>query len=209
MKEVWKDIKGYEGLYQVSNLGRVKSLDRKVKNRNSYSIRKGRIIKLKLKVRKAKYNREDVYVVLSSESLQKKFSVARLVSIAFLPNPENLPQVNHKDENTKNNFVYVSDDGTVDPDKSNLEWCSCGYNINYGTRNNRVSVSMKGNNNNHGYMCPVLQFTLNGEYVKEYPTTVDASKETGVNAGNIWQAINGYGRRKTAGGFVWKYKNIA
>lgn len=209
--EYWKDIKGYEGIYQVSNMGRVRSVDRYVYNRryNCFKLLKGSIMSLHLRCKKNRIDRKDYSVGLNKDGKKKTFSVARLTAIAFIPNPDNLPQVNHKDENPLNNFVWVNPDGSVDPDKSNLEWCTVGYNINYGTRNERVSIAMRMNKNNHGYMCTVLQYTKKGEFVSEYPTTEDASRQTGINAGNIWQAINGVGRRKSAGGFVWKYKNIA
>lgn len=110
IKEVWKDCKGYKDLYQISNLGRVWSV-------------KGQKI-LKGTVSKSGY----LYVHLTSKNGQhKKERVHRLVALSFLPNPDNLPQVNHKDENKLNNCVC------------NLEWCSAKYNCNYGTRNARIS----------------------------------------------------------------------
>ena len=115
-KEIWKDILGYEGLYQVSNFGRVKSLERLIKyTENKIVLRKCRIIKTH--TNKCGY----VYVVLHKDGNKKNYLVHRLVAEVFISNPDNLPQVNHKDENKLNNSV------------ENLEWCDAKYNVNYGT----------------------------------------------------------------------------
>lgn len=113
-KEYWRPIVGFEGLYEVSNHGRIKSL-----NYNKTG---------KEQIRKLDYGKY-VRVWLSGD---KQYLVHRLVMEAFVPNPLNLPQVNHKDENRYNNFVYVNEDGTVDLEKSNLEWCDAKYNSTYG-----------------------------------------------------------------------------
>lgn len=125
MKEIWRDIKGYESLYQVSNLGRVKSLARKVIKKNYVSFKKERI----LKQQTDRYGYKKV--ILQRNYQIKTFSIHRLVAEAFLENPYNLPQINHKDENKENNCVL------------NLEYCDSKYNNNYGTRNIRVSETMK------------------------------------------------------------------
>lgn len=108
MEEVWKDVEGYEGLYQVSNKGNVKSL-------NYHKTKKEKVLKHFIGI--------DGYlrVSLCKNKTIKRFLVHRLVSNAFLPNPHNFPCVNHKDENKQNNVV------------SNLEWCTHKYNTNYGT----------------------------------------------------------------------------
>lgn len=113
MEEIWKDIEGYEGLYKISNFGRV------------WSVRRGiyRITNPILGY---------PCVVFSVDGIQKTFQVHRLVAEAFIPNPLDLPQVNHKDENPLNNCV------------DNLEWCTCEYNNNYGTRNQRIADSKIG-----------------------------------------------------------------
>ena len=114
MKEEWRDIKGYEGKYQVSNLGRV------------YSYHKRDFLVLN--------PRKDgrLQVSLCKNGVNKMFKVHRLVAESFIPNPNNLPQINHRDENPKNNRV------------ENLEWCTHKYNMNYGTRNIRISRANKG-----------------------------------------------------------------
>ena len=112
IKEIWKDKKDYEGHYQVSNFGRVKSI----------KFGKERILKLRTD-KKTGY----LHVVLCKDGKAKAFTVHRLVAEAFLPNPHNYPCVNHKDENKQNNNV------------SNLEWCTYKYNSNYGTAIQRTS----------------------------------------------------------------------
>ena len=110
MKEEWRDIKGYEGLYQISNLGRIKSL----------------------KDNHGKYREK---ILKPGNSKGKLFKIHRLVAIHFIENPNNYPEVNHKDENPINNHV------------NNLEWCTAEYNVNYGTRNKRASEKLKGSKN--------------------------------------------------------------
>lgn len=117
IEEIWKDILGYEGLYQVSSYGRVRSLDRY--DRMNHFL-KGRI--LKLYTRKGGY----LFVQLHLNGKGKNYLVHRLVAIAFIPNPDNLPEVNHLDEDKTNNRV------------ENLEFCDRKYNINFGTRKDKV-----------------------------------------------------------------------
>lgn len=116
IKEIWKSITDYEGLYEVSNLGRVKSLG------NNKS-RKEKILK------PAKDRKGYLYVILCRNGKVKNFKVHRLVAEAFLPNPEGFPEVNHKDEDKTNNQV------------ENLEFCDCKYNINYGSHNERSAAA--------------------------------------------------------------------
>lgn len=117
--EVWKDIPGYEGLYQVSNLGGVKSIKRP-------DAAGSRLLREKI-LKPTIGTRGYLNVGLRKDNMQKKIEVHRLVAMAFIPNPQNLPQVNHKDEDKVNNCV------------DNLEWCSRSYNVNYGTRNGRMT----------------------------------------------------------------------
>ena len=168
MVEIWKDILGYEGLYQVSNLGNVMSFW-------------GKTPKL---LRAGKSSSGYLFVILSNHNKSRKnFKIHRLVAQAFLPNPNNYPQVNHKDENPLNNNV------------SNLEFCTQQYNNQYGTRLERVSRALSK---------PVLQFDKNGIFINEYPSIKDAARKTGVNQGDIVWVCRG--KLKTAGGYIWKYK---
>ena len=121
MNEEWRDIEGYEGLYQVSNLSRVRSLN--------YN-KTGQIKELSYAKRRGYLG-----VTLYKNGKPKTFTVHRLVARMFIPNPNNYPQVNHKDENKINNNV------------SNLEWCTVLYNNCYGTRLKRVSDKNKGEGN--------------------------------------------------------------
>lgn len=123
--EEWKPVEEFEGLYEVSNFGRVRSLNHKRANRYSYYIQKGRILKSGL-------NKKTGYwtVVLSKNGKYFTKRVHQLVAKAFIPNPNNYPCVNHKDENKNNNKF------------DNLEWCTYKYNNNFGSRNKRISISL-------------------------------------------------------------------
>ena len=113
--EIWKPIEGFDGCYEVSNLGRVKSIDRIIKINTVFTVRKGRM--LKLVTSKIGY----VYCTLVYKGKVNTYLVHRLVAQAFISNPDNLREVNHKDEDKTNNRV------------DNLEWCDHIYNANYGT----------------------------------------------------------------------------
>ena len=146
MDEIWKDIKGYEGLYQGSNWGRAKSLDRYVKGKgHSLQFKKGRILK------PMKDNNGYLFVRLSKDGKHTTFNIHRLVAEHFLDNPNNYKEVNHKDENKTNNVV------------TNLEWCDRKYNCNYGTRTEKCSKK-------------VYQYTLDGQFVKEWSSTMECGR---------------------------------
>lgn len=174
IEEIFKDVKGYEGLYQVSNFGRIMSL-----NYNHTGEPK------LLKMSKDK----DCYLIvnLCKDGKRKMFRVHRLVAEAFIPNPDNLPQVNHKDEDKTNNFVGTPENDYKD---GNLEWCTNEYNVNYGTRTEKTSKS-------------VLQFTLDGEFIREWASTAEVGRN-GFNRGYVSDCCRE--KYKQAYGFLWRYK---
>lgn len=156
MEEIWKDIKGYEGKYQVSNYGRVKSLN--------YH-RTGKEHLLIQAIDKHSYH----WIHFYSYGKQKFFFIHRLVAEAFIPNPNKLPYVNHKDENKYNNHV------------DNLEWCTHLYNTNYGNRNKKISES---------HSKKVYQYTLDGKFVKEFESTNECGRN-GFNQGAVSSCCRG------------------
>lgn len=126
MEELWKDIKGYEGYYQASNTGKIRSMTRIVYGKDgSKQTKRGCVLKIK-------HNKYGYCIVnLWKDNKPKTVRVNRIIAETFIPNPNNYPQCNHKDEDLDNNCV------------ENLEWCDASYNVNYGTRNDRVSEKLK------------------------------------------------------------------
>lgn len=205
MEEIWKDIEGYEGLYQVSNLGRVKSLERKVKTINNGTECLKFICE---RILKPKTNRGGYKVVLLyNQSKRKHITVHRLVAKAFIPNPSNYPVINHKDECKTNNTVWINEDGSIDQEKSNLEWCTVLYNNNYGTAIKRGSEKRKGVKQPAEAVklrCKkIYQYAIDGTLIKIWDSVKEAQKEYN----NTHIADCARGERKTSSGFIWKYGN--
>lgn len=165
MKKIWKDVIGYEGLYQISNSGKIRNLAGEiltpVDNGNGY-------LRFSLSHGKRKY--ETVYL-------------HRALAEAFIPNPNNLSEVNHKDENKLNNDI------------DNLEWCTPKYNVNYGTRNQRSGEQ--------------LRRKIVGTRIKDGSTIqfdgVVESERAGFNKSAISNCLQGLSQ--SSGGYVWKYSN--
>lgn len=184
---MWKPIEGYEGRYEVSNLGRVRSIDMIISTGNeSYNrsmLYKGRILKGSLSCNGY------VYITLSrpGRNILKKY-VHRLVAEAFLPNPNNYRIVNHKDENKKNNVV------------ENLEWCTHKYNVNYGTG---ISRSREKLLNNKKWSKKIAQYTLDGELVRTYPSLHEMFRVTNFPRCNIKRCCEGRGKQRY--GYIWRY----
>lgn len=169
--EIWKDYKDYEGLYQASNLGRMRSLDRWVKSKSgSVRLCKGKILKLCTD----KYGY--LKVGLFKNNKVKTYYVHRLVAEVFLPNPNNYKEVNHKDENKQNNVV------------SNLEWCDAKYNSNYGTRNERMSKSLT---NNIYTSREVDVYDLDMNFIETLPSSKECGRKYKVQHSNVRYCCNG------------------
>lgn len=185
MEEIWKDIPRYEGLYQVSNLGRVKSVDR-FDNRNRY---------LKGKVMKQRLDKRGYFKVnLSNTGKKKLWFVHRLVAIAFIPNPYDFPVINHKDENPQNNNV------------DNLEWCTVKYNTNYGTGIQRRIKKRKGKRTNDKRCKTIYQYSNEGELMKIFSSLGDASRELNIRTSTIKGIL--HGRRIQRKDFVLSFTEI-
>ena len=189
MEEIWKDIEGYEGIYQVSNLGRVRSLDRNVPNYNAAGYVGTKILRGKILKPHKMANNGYMEVHLKRNGQGNHGRIHRLVAEAFIPNPGNLPEINHKDEDKTNNRA------------DNLEWCDGQYNSNYGTRLIRISETMKGNYYN---MRSVQQLSEDGKVIRTYPSVKEAAAQTGANESVIIRICKGK-KGQTAKGYRWRY----
>ena len=172
-KEIWKDVEELNGAYQISNFGRLK----RIKNYSNQFTEweSNKIIKW--------VKDKDGYLTIAIKSPQTgkytTYKAHRLVAKAFIPNPENLPQVNHKDENKENNSV------------DNLEWCTSLYNNHYGTK---LVKQSKG----------VEQYDLSGNLIKSWNSITEAGEYLGIDKSHIVKCCKG--KAKTAYVYIWKYK---
>ena len=172
MQEIWKDIDGYNGRYKVSNLGRVKSFAR------SYKTNDGRLLS-------ATSTRGYMYVCLTAKNGKKKSEpLHRLVAKAFVPNPNNYKEINHRDEDKRNNTA------------TNLEWCTREYNMSYGTARVRQGISM-GN--------PVEQLIDGDIVIATYASAEIASRLLNIDSSSIHKCC--VNKRVYAGGYMWRYLN--
>ena len=191
MKE-WREIDGFPN-YMVSNTGEIKSLNYNKTDREKVLI-PHKLSNGYLGINLYDDNKRSCYLLIH-----------RLVAQAFLPNSNGYRIINHKDENRSNNSV------------NNLEWCSYKYNLNYGNRNSKLSNSLT---NNPFFSIPVLQYSKTREFLKEFPSIAEAART--INNGNIKAAVTnilkcckgvadtqfGIVRRKTAYGYIWKFKTL-
>lgn len=174
--EVWADIPGYEGLYQVSTYGRVRSLDHYGFFGKNLVLHEGKILLPTVG------NNGYAHVMLYPG--RKRVMIHRLVAEVFLSNPYGKREVNHKDENKLNNKV------------ENLEWLTSKENANYGTRNERITKSK--------IFKKVFMFDLNGNFIKKFESATAAAKDIGGKRGNIVGCC--YNKQKTAYGFKWQFE---
>ena len=229
MEEIWKDIEGYEGLYQVSNMGRVKSVERMKWSGKCYYKAPERILKPR------KNGGGYLVVMLSKNGKVKTCRVHRLVATAFIPNPNNLPQINHIDENKGNNHM------------ENLEWCDSKYNNNYGTHNKRVSEKLRGRKQSKESVekraekmrgrklseehkkkvaeklrgrkqskesikkrakkmsKPLYSINKESGLITYWESINDASRHLGISPGGICDCLKG--KHKSIAGYYWHYAN--
>ena len=194
MQEIWKDIKGYEGLYQVSNKGNVKSLKRVywsgIKNLTP------KILKEKILNTHKAYNTDYLNVVIYKNSKPKCWYLHRLVAETFLPNPENKRCINHIDGNKRNNNV------------ENLEWCTYAENtehaIKLGLRNDCNMRGIKGKLNKNAK--PIYEYDLELNLIKKWDCISEASRHYGVKPHTIVNCAKG--RLKTVKGRKWDYNAV-
>lgn len=183
-KEVFRDVLGYEGLYQVSNYGRVKSLERK--NIFYCGLRK-EYLERPTKEKILNYNKSNrgyLQVCLTKDGKSKTYTVHRLVAKAFIPNLKNKKQVNHIDGNKENNNI------------DNLEWATSSENNKHAFRT--------GLNKPHN-VRKVNQYDLKGNFIKQWNSITDFLKENNLNLKNSNITTCCKGKRKNAYGFIWKY----
>ena len=189
MEEIWKDIHGYEGHYLVSNLGNVKSLNYQGK------------IGCERNLVPKKNSRGYLWVILYKCGSKKPILIHRLVAEAFIENQNDYPVINHKDENKLNNSV------------ENLEWCTRSYNVKYSIERHperskkgipRRPYKYNGGEKNRARTgIKINQYTLNGEFVREWKNSVTIKRETGMSDWSISECCRG--KRKKAYGFRWQY----
>jgi hypothetical protein len=188
-KEIWKEIEGYEGYYQISNFGRVRSVDRLIPFKGRPRKHKGCVIKGSLSGR----NRDYVTVILKKRGECKNFNVHRLVAIHFIPNPDNKPTVNHKNGNKQDNSV------------SNLEWATYKENINHAQKMGLFVNNFKGyqphrnKNNEHVY-----QYSLDGYFIMEHFSILEAARANGIPKSGISRVCRGL--QKSHYGFYFSKK---
>lgn len=192
-QEIWKDVVGFEGLYKVSNYGRLIRVERKASNNH--------LLPETFKVLKTK--RTGYYGTSIVDSYGKSHNVLihRLVAIAFIPNPKHLPQIDHIDGDKTNNFV------------GNLRWCTAKENVNFPLSLSNRSRSLKIAQNRKETIerkiassrkKSLLQCDMQGNLIKEWPSLHEASRELKMNFSNV--SACAHGRRNNAYGFTWKYK---
>ena len=194
--EIWKDVPGYEWFYQASNKGNARSVDRYIECRGTMRMQNGKM--LKPHIGKFGYKQVILY-----NKKPKLFKVHRLVAKLFLPNPNNYPCVNHKDENPSNNKV------------DNLEWCTYSYNLSYGSKTSR-ELNTKRIQNCKNAPKKVVQKDLYNNVIREFSSANEASRILNIPNSSIIDCCNQKVRRdskgylytiKSAGGYKFSWSN--
>ena len=185
-KEIWKNIEEYENYYQVSNYGKVKSLKRIIiRSDNKPYLQKEQLLK------PGKTKKGYLQVVLTKEFKTKPCRVHRLVAQAFIPNPNNLPQVNHIDGNKENNNV------------SNLEWVSNYDNMQHSIKTGLRDIKKITNILYESNRRPIIQYDINGNFIKKWNSIKDVEVQLNIPNQNIIKVCQN--KRHTAGGYKWEY----
>lgn len=184
---VRKQVVGYEGLYEVDQFGRVYSIDR-IKT----VVDNGRIYEKHIAGKQMKqsiHTKGYKTVSLTKNGSTKTMFVHRIVAEAFLPNPSNLPLVNHKDEDKTNNFI------------DNLEWCTASYNRTYGKAIERQAKKIRGRESNK--KIAIIQKDMSGEFLNWFDSLTKAAENVNGSTSSISAVCKG--KRKTAYGYLWEY----
>lgn len=188
---IWKDIFGFEGLYKISDCGQVKSL-------SYYGGKRQKILKLRPD--------KNGYLIVGLWKNRKRYTmkVHRIVAQTFIPNPDNFPQVNHKDGNPANNHV------------DNLEWCTAKYNCNYGEHSIKAAKAQLGKKHTMEHIMKIRENSPNRKPVvmvekesmkvlAEFPSSCEAARQINGTATNITQACKK--PHRTYRGYYWRYKS--
>lgn len=183
--EIFKDFPGFEDYYEISNWGTLRGKNRIVVSKNG--------IKKKIKEKKISYYflaNGYCHIQLKISNIGHHYLLHRAMAMAFLPNPLMLPEVNHKDEDKTNNFIYIGKDGIVNQEKSNLEWCDHRYNCNFGERSQKAGIK---------HRTPVRRISDGAVF----SSIGEAAKKIGVSI----QALSAHlhGKNKTCGGEEWEF----
>lgn len=181
--EIWKDVVGYKGYYQVSNSGNVKSVDRVI---YSNKLSRGTQRKLKGKPLKPYIDKRNgyVYVYFTKDNKGTNKRIHRLVAEAFIKNPNNYDQINHIDGDKTNNKV------------ENLEWCNAQYNVNHAYKNGLTKH----------YTKRIIQYDLKGNYIKTFESIMEACEKVNGHNSNVIKCAKGY--INSAYGYKWRYEGL-
>ncbi len=186
-EEIWKDVIGYVGYYKVSSLGTIKSLSRIITDKN------GRVIQLSESIKKISIDNDGYFsTTLSKDSTVTSYKVHRIVAMAFIQNPENKPQINHKNGIRTDNRV------------TNLEWCTPSENVLHSYQENlRTPCWLNKFGKDNASSKPVNQLDMSGKFIQRFNGMAEAERITGIDHSQIAAVCRG--KRRVAKGFKWEY----